>query len=86
MVPETRQEGVPLGVSQCLLGSAGSQTGCPVPGLAVRGAHLGLLLPALGLLLQPLQLPCGPGELLPQQAPLCFFQRQGLGVTGVGCL
>lgn len=37
-------------------------------------AHLGLLMLALGLLPHLFQLLHGPGELLPQQPSLCFFQ------------
>lgn len=67
-----------LGLCQRLPGTAGAR---PVPGCWLMGAHrahLCLQLLAVGLLLHLLQLPSGPGELLLQQAPFCFFQRQGL--------
>lgn len=54
---------------------------CRWPGFWLMGAHrahLCLLLLAVGLLLHLLQPLSGPGELLLQQAPFCFFQRQGL--------
>lgn len=74
-VPGTGQEG---GAGQCRC-----QAGCSVPGLGTR-AHLGSLVPALGLLPHLFQLLQGPGELLLQQPPLCFFQRQGLAAGGGG--
>lgn len=73
------REGVPLG-SAAPLGCAGSQARCLAPA-GVR-AHLGSLLPAPGLVLHQLQLPRGPGQLLPQLAGLRFSQRQGLGDRG----
>lgn len=73
-----RWKGVHLGLCQRLPGTAGGQAGAWV--LADEGtrAHLCSLLLAVGLLLHLLQPLSGPGELLLQQAPFCFLQRQGL--------
>lgn len=67
-------------------GPLGSASTCLAVHVAwLHGAHLRLLLLALCLLLYPLQRPPGPGELLAQKAPLCFFQGQGLNRTGYAC-
>lgn len=67
MSPGTGWEGVHLGcASACCLADG------------AHGAHLCLLLLAVGLLPHLLQVPAGPGELLLQLAPLRFSQRQGL--------
>lgn len=73
-----RWEEVHLGLCQRLPGTAGGQASAWFWLMGAHRAHLCLLLLAAGLLLHLLQPLSGPGELLLQQAPFCFFQRQGL--------
>lgn len=72
-VPRTRRKG-----------AAGGWRRWPGSMQRARGAHLGLLTLPLGLLPHAIHLPRGLRELAPQQAPLCFSQRQGLVRQGGG--